>query len=192
MVVDAAHEPSPAVAGLKLRSHVAAIAALTEAVNIGTVLAGVLQPDCRLPEMAASWKRTRPAPCPPSATTDDRDRIARWHLETAFHAPQEGWEVSYWPRYAPGRLWWPERLAARLIAATTSGRKRWQSRGSAAGVLPGQSPSQWRSRLQGSCSVRCAFPSLGTSRCTPVRSASICRWSGEPSGPVACRCSSRR
>ena len=29
--------------------------------------------------------------------------------------------MSYWPRYAPGRLWWPERLAARLIAATTSG-----------------------------------------------------------------------
>ena len=51
MVVDAAHEPSPAVAGLKLRSRVAAIAALNEAVNIGTVLAGVLQPGCRLPEM---------------------------------------------------------------------------------------------------------------------------------------------
>lgn len=29
--------------------------------------------------------------------------------------------MSYWPRYAPGRLRWPERLAARLVASTTSG-----------------------------------------------------------------------
>jgi hypothetical protein len=29
--------------------------------------------------------------------------------------------VSDWPRYARGRLWWPERLAARRIALTTSG-----------------------------------------------------------------------
>lgn len=29
--------------------------------------------------------------------------------------------MSYWPRYAPGRLWWPEGLAARLIALAASG-----------------------------------------------------------------------
>jgi hypothetical protein len=30
--------------------------------------------------------------------------------------------VSYWPRYARGRLWWPEGLAARLTPSATSGR----------------------------------------------------------------------
>ena len=29
--------------------------------------------------------------------------------------------MSHWPRYAPVRLWWPERLAGRLAASTTSG-----------------------------------------------------------------------
>jgi len=29
--------------------------------------------------------------------------------------------VSYWPRYAPGRPWWPARQAGGLIASTTSG-----------------------------------------------------------------------
>jgi len=41
--------------------------------------------------------------------------------------------VSDWPRYARGRLWWPERLAARLIASTTSGPRS----GAAAEIPPG-------------------------------------------------------
>jgi hypothetical protein len=51
MVVDAVHEPSPAVAGLKLQSRVAAIAASNEAVNIGAVLGEVPGQTADLPEM---------------------------------------------------------------------------------------------------------------------------------------------
>ena len=51
MVVGAVREPSPAVAGLKLQSHLAAIAALNEAVNIGTVLGEVPSRTADLPEM---------------------------------------------------------------------------------------------------------------------------------------------
>jgi len=51
MVVDAAYEPSPAVAGLTLQSHVAAIAALNEAASIGTVLGEAPSQIADLPEM---------------------------------------------------------------------------------------------------------------------------------------------
>jgi len=41
--------------------------------------------------------------------------------------------VSYWPRYARGRPWWPEGLAARLIPSATSG----QPVGAAGGIRSG-------------------------------------------------------
>ena len=59
MVVGAVHEPSPAVAGLKLQAHVAAIAALNEAVNTGNVLGEVPSQTADLPEMVRIVEKDR-------------------------------------------------------------------------------------------------------------------------------------
>jgi hypothetical protein len=58
--------------------------------------------------------------------------------------------VSYWPRYARGSLWWPERLAARLIAMATSDPRA----GAAAEIRPGphadlEAPAAAKPRFSG-------------------------------------------
>jgi hypothetical protein len=137
MIVDAAHEAFiSCCSDLEFRPLVVGIATLNEAGNRHRGRGP--QPDADRSEMVRIAARgpgrlhIRQA-CAVGPDTDDPDRMARWRLYTAFHALQEGGNVSYWPRYAHGRLWWSEGLAARLIASTTSG----QSAGAAAEIRSG-------------------------------------------------------
>jgi hypothetical protein len=98
VIVDAAREafttcyPSP-----RLQPLVVVGAASDEAGNTCPVLDEVCSQTAGLPEMAgigeenAGRLHVRQA-CAACATGDDPDHMARWHFETAFQAPQEGWE----------------------------------------------------------------------------------------------------